>query len=129
MYVVPHVDRLRMAENISAAMAAADLDAAGLAKAAKVPEQLVADVMRGVVHPEALAKLGAALKRDDLAPLINLRDPDRRDMLPIEGRDVPETEWWLARIRDGDVRQAEPPKPAEPAKLPAVVDTPQPAAG
>jgi Protein of unknown function (DUF2635) len=30
-------------------------------------------------------------------------DPDRHDVLPPEGRDVPETDFWLRRLRDGDV--------------------------
>lgn len=35
-------------------------------------------------------------------------DPDRHDALPAEGRDVPETDFWLRRLRDGDVITAEP---------------------
>ena len=36
-------------------------------------------------------------------------DPDRGDALPAEGRDVPETDFWLRRLRDGDVVVATPP--------------------
>lgn len=32
-------------------------------------------------------------------------DPERRDLLPEEGRDVPETTYWLRRLADGDVTQ------------------------
>jgi hypothetical protein len=30
-------------------------------------------------------------------------DLDRNDVLPPEGRQVPETDFWLRRLRDGDV--------------------------
>ncbi len=36
-------------------------------------------------------------------------DPDRGDILPEEGRDVPETDYWTRRLRDGDVVLGEPP--------------------
>lgn len=39
-------------------------------------------------------------------------DPDRHDVLPAEGRDVPSSDFWLRRLRDGDVVDAEAP-PAE----------------
>jgi hypothetical protein len=29
-------------------------------------------------------------------------DLDRNDVLPAEGRQVPETDFWLRRLRDGD---------------------------
>ena len=119
MFVVPHVDRARMVERIAEAMQSAGVDVAALAKKAKIAPELIADVSRGVVHDDALAAIGKALGRDDLAPLINMSDPDRRDRLPPEGREVPETEFWLRRLRDGDVRIA--PEPAAEA-------TPQPAA-
>lgn len=32
-----------------------------------------------------------------------IRDPDLKDMLPEEGREVPETGYWNRRVRDGDV--------------------------
>jgi hypothetical protein len=35
-------------------------------------------------------------------------DPDRNDALPAEGRDVPMSDFWLRRLRDGDVLHAEP---------------------
>ena len=30
-------------------------------------------------------------------------DLDRNDALPAEGRDVPASDFWLRRLRDGDV--------------------------
>lgn len=30
-------------------------------------------------------------------------DPDRGDVLPSEGRTVPKSQWWMRRLRDGDV--------------------------
>ena len=51
-------------------------------------------------------------------------DPDRGGVLPAEGRDVPPTEFWRRRLRDGDVVAAtapiaEPP-PAPPSPPPAL---------
>lgn len=40
-------------------------------------------------------------------------DPDRHDNLPAAGRDVPASDFWMRRLRDGDVMTAE--MPAEPA--------------
>lgn len=37
------------------------------------------------------------------APGIKLRDPDLLDFLPDEGREVPNTDFWIRRLRDGDV--------------------------
>ncbi|HEY0183522.1 MAG TPA: DUF2635 domain-containing protein [Rhodopila sp.] len=34
-------------------------------------------------------------------------DPDRCDALPAEGRDVPASDFWMRRLRDGDVVEAE----------------------
>jgi hypothetical protein len=34
-------------------------------------------------------------------------DPDRNDTLPADGRDVPATDFWLRRLRDGDVIPAD----------------------
>ncbi|CAK16836.1 DUF2635 domain-containing protein [Pseudomonas entomophila] len=30
-------------------------------------------------------------------------DPQSGDLLPAEGRDVPDTVWWRRRLADGDV--------------------------
>ena len=32
-----------------------------------------------------------------------VRDPVTLELLPPEGRDVPETQFWHRRVRDGDV--------------------------
>ena len=37
-------------------------------------------------------------------------DPDRGDVLPVEGREVNDQQYWQRRIEDGDVEVAEPPK-------------------
>lgn len=47
------------------------------------------------------------------APGLAIRDPDLRDVLPAEGRDVPESQYWYARLRDGDVVAPQPPQGEE----------------
>ena len=42
---------------------------------------------------------------------LKIRDPDLKDFLPEEGREVPGTGYWVRRVRDGDVLIATPPKP------------------
>jgi hypothetical protein len=37
------------------------------------------------------------------APGIKIRDPDLMDFIPEEGREVPNTDFWNRRLRDGDV--------------------------
>lgn len=37
------------------------------------------------------------------APGLKIRDPDLKDFLPEDGRDVPETDYWHRRLRDKDV--------------------------
>lgn len=49
------------------------------------------------------------------APGLVIRDPDLLDLLPPEGRDVPDTPYWQRRVRDLDVVLATPETPAEPA--------------
>lgn len=34
---------------------------------------------------------------------IVIRDPDLKTLVPAEGREVPDTQFWQRRIRDGDV--------------------------
>ena len=47
---------------------------------------------------------------------VQTRDPVLRDMLPPEGREVQPDPYWLRRIADGDVEEAEqPPPPPAPA--------------
>jgi hypothetical protein len=49
---------------------------------------------------------------------IDVRDPDLRDLLPKEGRDVPKSDYWIRRISDGDVHEVEAPasKPEKEAR-------------
>ena len=37
------------------------------------------------------------------SPGLVIRDPDLLDLLPDEGREVPESDYWHRRVRDGDV--------------------------
>jgi hypothetical protein len=37
------------------------------------------------------------------APGRAVRDPSTYELLPAEGRDVPDTFFWRRRLRDGDV--------------------------
>ena len=55
------------------------------------------------------------------APGMKIRDPDLKDLIPDEGRDVPDTDYWQRRLRDGDVVEAKPPAevPEPPAPAPA----------
>jgi len=34
---------------------------------------------------------------------LSIRDPDLKDLLPADGRDVPESDYWHRRLRDQDV--------------------------
>lgn len=43
---------------------------------------------------------------------LKIRDPDRGDHLPPEGREVPPSPFWDRRLRDGDVVEGR--RPAEP---------------
>ncbi len=45
----------------------------------------------------------------ELNGLMRIPDPDRRDFLPDEGREVPQTDYWTRRLRDGDVVLGESP--------------------
>lgn len=52
-------------------------------------------------------------------PGLIVRDPDTRQPLPPEGREVPASTWWMRRLKSGDVVlvPSPPPPPApEPAK-------------
>lgn len=31
-------------------------------------------------------------------------DPEAGDLLPVDGRDVPDNAWWRRRVADGDVK-------------------------
>lgn len=41
-----------------------------------------------------------------------VRDPDLRDLLPEAGREVPDSDYWQRRLRDGDVVAVTPSTPA-----------------
>jgi hypothetical protein len=42
------------------------------------------------------------------APGLVIRDPDLLDLLPDDGRDVPDSGYWQRRVRDNDVVEATP---------------------
>lgn len=50
------------------------------------------------------------------APGMSIRDADLKDLLPAEGRDVPDTDYWQRRLRDGDVVAAKEPVAPAPSK-------------
>jgi hypothetical protein len=43
------------------------------------------------------------MKVKPVNPSAVIRDPHTRRPLPAEGGDVPETSFWIRRLRDGDV--------------------------
>ncbi len=45
-----------------------------------------------------------------------VRRPDTFAPLPEGGDEVPRDEFWLRRLRDGDVVEAQPPAPSRPAR-------------
>ena len=49
------------------------------------------------------------------APHLKVRDPQLKDLLPDEGRLVPDTSYWHRRVRDGDVVVCDPPAPSAPS--------------
>lgn len=42
------------------------------------------------------------------SPGIKLRDPILKTLIPDQGAEVPESSFWLRRIRDGDVTVGQP---------------------
>ena len=53
------------------------------------------------------------------APQRMVRDPLNRQLLPEEGREVPDNQFWRRRLRDGDVvpvTDGRPPTPAPPQR-------------
>lgn len=42
------------------------------------------------------------------APGLVIRDPDLKDLLPVEGREVPDNDYWHRRVLDGDVHLVDP---------------------
>lgn len=63
------------------------------------------------------------------APGLSIRDPDRRDRLPIGGREVPDTPYWRRRIGERSVFAGEIPAeaPAEPVQSEEPAPEPKPA--
>lgn len=112
MFIKPAVNAARFRENLAAAIAARGQNAAQVAERAGIDPAAMRDLMAsGRASDGQVAALADYLDQEprDLAPLIDLRDPDRRDRLPPDGRDVPETDFWLRRIAEGDVYRATPP--------------------
>lgn len=56
---------------------------------------------------------------------VMVRDPAHYRPLPVEGAEVSESTYWMRRLRDGDVVQAEaaPEPAADPADEPAADDS------
>lgn len=48
-----------------------------------------------------------------------VRDPEMRDLLPAEGREVTRNTYWLRRLRDGDVIEMTAPAAPAPSTLKA----------
>lgn len=54
-------------------------------------------------------------------PGLIVRDPQTKQRLPAEGKEVPPLTYWFRRLRDGDVLEGPPPitntkPPTKPAK-------------
>jgi len=47
---------------------------------------------------------------------LSIRDPDLKDLLPEKGREVPDSPYWIRRLRDGDVVSGPVKKSPEPKK-------------
>ena len=54
-----------------------------------------------------------------------VRHPDSLALLRPEGEQVPDTEYWFRRLREGDIEMTEPPKAEgeEPEGSPAAAET------
>jgi hypothetical protein len=49
----------------------------------------------------------------------SVRDPKNMQLLPDEGREVPDGDpFWTRRVRDGDVTAEEPPPPEDARRAP-----------
>ena len=59
-------------------------------------------------------------KRITVLPALgrSVPDPEAGDLLPLDGREVPDNAWWRRRLADGDVtlKGAKPNKAASAAK-------------
>jgi len=47
----------------------------------------------------------------DSGKTLKVRIPNTHELLPDEGREVPENQFWMRRLLHGDVVPAEPPAP------------------
>lgn len=47
------------------------------------------------------------------SPGLCIRDPDLMDLLPAEGREVPDSDYWYRRVRDADCMPGTAPAAAE----------------
>lgn len=45
---------------------------------------------------------------------LKVRDPVSKLHIPAEGKEVPESSFWIRRLRSGDVVRCEPPSPPSP---------------
>jgi hypothetical protein len=57
---------------------------------------------------------------DGLVPA-QVYDPDRKDRLPAEGRDVPDSPYWRRRVAEGGVEFADTPK-EEPVEVTGLIE-------
>ncbi len=58
------------------------------------------------------------------APGLVIRDPIFLDLLPPEGRDVPDSAYWQKRLDDDDVVPAKPPPEVIPEPVEKVTQSP-----
>jgi len=129
MFIKPGIDRTRFRENLAERMAASGKQPGEVAGMAQLEEAAFRDLaLTGFATDEQIAGLakGLGVEPHELAPRLSLRDADRGDHLPPEGRDVPESEFWMRRLGDGDVVRAEPPQEAQDAPKPEGVSQPGP---
>jgi len=49
-------------------------------------------------------------------------DPEAGDLLPVEGREVPDNAWWRRRLADGDVRTKNVESPSTKAGKTALIE-------
>lgn len=111
MFVRPSVDRLRFRENLTEAMALNGYDSGGLASSLSLPEAVVSEaIVTGEMSDADLSRVAEffGIEQRELAPLINLKDPERRDRLPIDGRKVTPSAFWERRLAEGSVLLDEP---------------------
>lgn len=63
------------------------------------------------VKPAALPpELAARFPAGEAPSTLRVRDPRLGDFIPADGRDVPLDPYFVRRLRDGDLVEAEPPQ-------------------